>query len=380
MPTMTFFHLGNADSCRIDLDGGEKILFDFGHQKDVGDQEDLRCDLAGELREDLKNSKRDSFDVVAFTHLDKDHYQRASEFFHLEHAKKYQGGDRVKIDTLWVPAAVITEEGVEDEEGRIIQREARHRLKDGQGIRVFSRPERLREWLKSNGLKLEDRSHLITDAGRIAPEFNLKDHGVEFFVHSPFATRLNENEVEDRNSDSIIMQATFEHGGIKTKVILAADTPHENLSEIVSVTKHHGNNERLEWDVIKLPHHCSYLSLGPDKGEDETEPVPEVAWLYEEQGQEGGIIVSSSKPIPKKGSDQDKNSDPPHRQAANYYRKRTDALDGEFMVTMEHPKEDKPAPLVIDIGKAKASIRKSQAYGGFAIVSSTAPRAGHRGQ
>lgn len=377
MPTLTFFHLGNADSCRIDLDGEEKLLFDFAQKRDRDDPDDLRCDLAKELHEDLERADRDYLDVVAFTHLDKDHYQGASEFFYLEHAKKYQGDDRIKINTMWVPAAVITETGVEDSEGRIIQAEARYRLKEGGGIRVFSRPEMLRRWLEGQGLKLEDREHLITNAGRTVPEFTIAEHGVEFFVHCPFAKRLNENEVEDRNTDAIVVQATFLCDGTETKVILASDITHETLSDIVTVTKSNKNEHRLEWDVLKVPHHCSYLSLGPEKGKDKTKPVPEIAWLYEKQGQERGILVSSSKPIPAKGTDEDKDTDPPHRQTANYYRETAEALGGEFKVTMEHPKKDKPSPLVIEIGKRKATVRKGTLLGGAAVVSRPAPRAGN---
>ncbi len=68
-------------------------------------QYDLRrCDLPKELRDELDDADRDHFDVVAFTHLDEDHYKGASDFFWLEYAKKYQGDGRIKIDTLWVPA------------------------------------------------------------------------------------------------------------------------------------------------------------------------------------------------------------------------------------------------------------------------------------
>jgi len=376
MPTLTFFHLGNADSCRIDLDTGEKLLLDYGNQRDPDNPEDLRCDLPAELRKDLKKTKRDYFDVVAFTHLDKDHYQRATEFFYLEHAKKYQDGDRVKIKTLWVPAAVIIETGVEDLEGKVLQAEARYRLKKGKGIRVFSRPEKLKKWLEDNDLKLEDREHLITDAGRTVPEFTLAKHAVEFFVHCPFAKRINEDEVEDRNSDSLVLQATFVCEKTETKVIYSADVGYEILSDIVEVTRSRNNHHRLEWDVIKLLHHCSYLSLGPEKGSDKTTPVPNVAWLYEKQGQKGGIIVSTSKPIPQKGSEEDKNSDSPHRQAANYYRERATKQDGEFKVTMEHPKPEKPAPLVIVIDGSKATVKKEHVIGAAVITSRPAPRAG----
>ena len=57
--------------------------------RDPDNEDDLRCDLEQELRDDLKDSDRDYYDVVAFTHLDEDHYKRAAEFFWLKHAKKY---------------------------------------------------------------------------------------------------------------------------------------------------------------------------------------------------------------------------------------------------------------------------------------------------
>ena len=175
MHKVTFFPLGNADSCRIKLENGKRVLFDYANMRNPDDENDLRCDLPKLLREDLDHSGKDSFEVVAITHLDEDHYKGASDFFWLEHAQKYQGEGRIKIKTLWVPAAIITEEGVDKEEGRIIRREARHRFKEGNGIRVFSRPERLRKWCEDNKVDFEKRKSLITDAGKLAPEFTKEE-------------------------------------------------------------------------------------------------------------------------------------------------------------------------------------------------------------
>lgn len=374
MHKLSFFPLGNADCCRIDLEGGEKILFDCAATRDQDDANDKRCDLHQELREDLKAAGRDYFDVVVFTHLDRDHFARGTEFFHLDHAKKYQGGDRVKMNLMWVPAALITEQAPDDDEAKVLQKEARHRFKQGNGIRVFSRPERLRKWCEQNGIKLEERTHLITDAGKSVPEFALNKHGVEFFVHFPMAIRQDENTVEDRNGDGIVIHATFQVGSTVTKVLLMADATHEVLTDIALVTKAHGNEDRLEWDVVKLPHHCSYLSLGPGKGKDKTTPVDEVAWLYEEQGLEGAVIVSTSKPIPAKGSKEDDDPQPPHRQAANYYKGVVGATD--FIVTMEHPKESAPEPVVIEIGSSGATLKVVAMTGAHIATSRPAPRAG----
>jgi len=376
MHKITLFPLGNADCCRIDLECGKKILFDFADSRDPEDEDDLRCDLPKELREDLEESNRDYFDVVAFSHLDKDHFNGATEFFFLEHAKKYQSDDRIKMNVMWVPAALITEQGPEDDEARILQKEARHRFREGKGIRVFSRPERLRQWCKKNDINLDDRLHLITDAGEVAPEFTLSADKVEFFVHSPFAVRQDENTVEDRNEDSLVMHVTFEIDGVLTKALLLADSTHEALSEIVDITRSKGNDHRLEWDIAKLPHHCSYLSIGPEKGKSKTKAVEQVDWLYKEQGQSGAIAVSTSNPIPEAGTDEDKDDQPPHRQAAAYYKDVVADLNGQFVVTMEHPTPNAPKPLVIEIGRTKGTLKKSVLGAAYIATSQRAPRAG----
>jgi hypothetical protein len=371
MHKLTFFPLGNADCCRLDLNGGKKLLFDYAAKRDESDSTDRRIDLPHELRADLKRSNRSDYDVVAFSHLDDDHIHGASDFLWLEHHKKFQGADRVVMNTMWVPAAVIIEDGCEDE-ARIIQAEARHRLKLGTGIRVFSRPDQLSDWLKKQNLTLAERQHLITDAGQIVPGFSLSSEGVEFFVHSPFGSRLDDGTLVDRNTDSLVLQATFIVDGVRTKLILSADVDHVALTEIVRVTKYKKRPERLEWDVFKLPHHCSYKSLGPDKGKDKTKPVPEVEWLFEEQGQDAAMVVSTSKPIPANDDD----DQPPHRQAANYHKGHTAERNGQFIVTMEHPSMRSPEPLIIEIGVTKAKVKKRYSGGAAAALGAPAPRVG----
>lgn len=377
MPRLTFYPLGNADSCLIDLANGRKVLFDYADERNHDDEEDKRIDLAKALRDDLKAAKRDSYDAVAITHLDDDHTCRADEFFYLDHAEKYQKGTRTKITELWVPACVITESRNDLEAGaQALQAEARHRVKKNYGIRVFSRPESLKGWLNDNGLTLESRKHLITDAGQLIPGFTLDKDGAEFFVHSPFAWRQDENTVVDRNGDSLVVQLTLRVDSVLTKAILGSDVNHEALSAIVHITRTHKRLERLEWDIMKLPHHCSYLTLGPERGTDETKPVKNVAWLFQDQMLRGGIIVSTSKPIPVKESDDDKSNQPPHRQAANYYRRVVRDKDGQFIVTMEHPRESSPKPLIIDVDRLKATVKREQSIGAAALTAVSAPRAG----
>ena len=370
MHRLTFFPLGNADCCLVDLENGSKLLFDYAATRCQDDPNDKRLDLPTWLRADLEEADRSSYNVVAFTHLDDDHTCGASDFFYLRHAAKYQGDGRVKIDTLWVPAVAITEEGCAGD-AKIIQKEARYRLVEGEGIRVFSRPDALRDWLNAQGLSLDSRRHLITDAGQLVPGYRKAIEGVEFFVHSPFASRLADGTLFDRNTDALVLQATFEVDSVDTKLMLASDVDYEALSAIVATTQAHDREERLEWDVFKLAHHCSYLSLGPEKGKDKTEPEKNVKWLFEEQGQQKAIEISTSDPIPTGDTDQ-----PPHRQAANYYRDVVAKLGGRFLVTMEHPKESAPEPLVIIIDGYKASVEMRAKRAAQYATAVHAPRAG----
>src|SRR5690606_24124320 len=105
-----------------------------------------------------------------------------------------------------------------------------------------------------------------------APEFNLDDDGAEFFVHSPFATRQDDNQLEVRNDDAIAMQALFRVQSVETKLLLFADINYEVIDDIVKQSKYHQNEARLEWHVFKLSHHCSYTAIGPEKGNEKTEP------------------------------------------------------------------------------------------------------------
>lgn len=372
MHKATFFPLGNADTCLLDLECGKKLLFDFAHWKDAEDENDLRIDLAKTLHRDLEEAGRHRLDVVAFTHVDDDHIHGATDFFYLEHAQKYQNQDRIKISELWVPAAVIVEEGLKDE-AAVIRAEARHRLKNGSGIRVFSLPDTLKDWLESKGLTLDSRRHLITDAGRTVPGFTKHRQGVEFFVHSPFAKAADNGSLVQRNEASLVFQASFLAEGKETSLLLSADTTHDIWEDIVDITRYKGREARLAWDVFKLPHHCSYKSLSPDKGKNKTRPVKNVKWLLD-QGEDGALIISSSDLISSEDQKQ-----PPHFQAAACYKDTAEKIDGEFVVTMAHPEKRAPDKLVIEIGGNGATLKKTIIAGGSSAVSRQAPRAGDHG-
>lgn len=377
MATIKFYPVGNGDTSQIILENGKRILMDYRHLKNTEEGEGPEINLKERLKQELKDAGRDSFDVVAFTHADTDHIENSTEFFELWHAAKYQGDGRIKIDTLWVPAAMVLETGTNEQQSSefvIWRQEARHRLKEGKGIRVFSKPEKLKDWLKENGLTLESRRHLITDAGQLAPDFDIETDGVEFFCHSPFIKHVDDGD-DLRNAASLIFNVRFRRNGADYDYLAVGDSEWSVLEDIVTTTKAHGNMDRLAWDLYNIPHHCSYLALSNEKGEFETTPKPLVEELLL-SGKDGAYIVSSSCPIldTKEGREQ---TQPPHIQAKKCYetyRKKTGGA--KFLVTMAEPNATKPEPLEFKVDNHGVSLVRAAASAASVIISKPAPRAG----
>lgn len=366
MAKITFYPLGNADGTLIEFNDNRLMLKDYCHRKDPSDKNDKRADLSAELRSVLEEKNRDYFDVVAFSHCDDDHVGNAESFFWLDHDKEYQGEGRIKINEVWVPACLILEKGLESS-AKIIRQEARHRLKNNYGIRVFGNPGILDDWLKENGIAPKDREHLITHAGEV-----LKFNNAEIFVHSPFSFKMEDEEV-DRNGACLVFHVTFFEGQNQSRLMLGSDATYENWDNIIFKTKQRNRLERLIWDIFRISHHCSYNALSPEKGEDKTEPTENIRSLFEE-GQIGCYLISSSDPIPSEDTDL-----PPHKQAATYYSEVAENKKGEFLVTMQTPTDKDPKQIVIETSKNGPIWRKITgiAIGIGSVTSKASPRQGY---
>jgi beta-lactamase superfamily II metal-dependent hydrolase len=368
MAKVIFYPLGNADSYLIQTDNGQSFLFDFAEMRNPNDANDKKIYLADSLKDDINWAQNKSIDVLAISHGDNDHVKGVSDTFWLNHAQKYQGENRIKIKDLWVPAALIVEEGSEDDT-RVIRQEARYRFLEKQGIKVFARPEHLKDWLASKGEKLDDYRHLICDAGKNVPGWNATTQGIEFFVHAPFAERTKDG-ILDRNTNCLVMQVSIVSGRTTTRLIATGDSVSEQWSKIVNITKYHKNDAKLAWDIFKIPHHCSYKAMSEEKGNHITTPTDEFKWLLD-QGCNRSIIVSTSDIIPSGTSTQ-----PPHVEAYRRYKKTADQLDAEFVVTMEHPDKVSPKRLVINIDGSGAKVKKPISSPSVTTTTQRAPRVG----
>jgi hypothetical protein len=377
MHQVIFYPVGNGDTSQIILENGKRLLFDFRHIKKTETEDCPEINLKERLREELSKAKKKSFEVVALTHADVDHIAGSTEFFELEHAEKYRGNGRIKIDQLWVPAAMILESATIDQRGEefvIWRNEARYRLVNGKGIRVFSKPSMLKDWLASKGIPLKDRQHLITDAGSLVPEFTLQHDGVEFFCHSPMVKHMPEGDLL-RNDASLIFSVRFQAGTNTFDYLAVGDADWAVLEDIVKASKFHNNVDRLAWDIFDIPHHCSYTALSDIKGDVETIPTPLVKELLK-AGKQGAYIVSPSHPI-RDTAEGRAQALPPHIQAKKCYVRYLGERGGAaFLATMEEPSEANPEPIVFKIDWDGISRVRRIPKPAVILTSSPAPRAG----
>jgi len=357
--TITFYPLGNAESALLELSNSKKILFDFAdtHTDDLSDK---RINLTRELK------GKKSFDVVVFSHAHEDHVKGAKEFFEFDHAAKYQGDGRVKIKELWVSSAFVLEKSLDSEDARVIRQEARHRLRNGYGIKVFAKPDELDAWLEANGLSTDDSANSIIHAGTLLDDslHNLGNE-IQFFVHAPFSE--DAGDATDKNEPSIVMQVRLKNMTRETNIFITGDTPHSVLAKIANRSENNGNKEYLYWDIYDIPHHCSYTGLSGEKGDYRTTPTDEVKRLLGTYARQGAVMIASCKPVADSADD----DQPPHIEAKRAYTHFSN--NKEFVATMEHPSKTAPKPIRYKIdyfGIQQEQVKSSN------IITSPAPRAG----
>jgi len=357
---LTFYPLGNAETCLLELGNGKKLLFDYAAMYD-GSTTDERFDIKKEL------SEIPEFQVVLFSHAHDDHTKGASEFFYLDHAQKYQSEDRAKIDELWVSAAFILDTDLQNNsDAKIIRNEARYRLKNGYGIKVFADPDSLTAWLESQKIDYDEVKHLIIHAGQIVPTEKLGDE-ILVFVHAPFSE--DSDEVQDKNDPSIVMQVRLYNGDRETNILITGDTPYQVLDKIVDITKLNENEEYLKWDIYDIPHHCSYTGLNEKSEEDRYMIVPtdNIKWLLK-QTQKSAKMVASCEKVTEETS-------PPHMIAKRAYEFYT-AEDVSFMATMENVTINggKPTPIIFRIDRFGITLKMVGIQATY--LKKSAPRAG----
>ncbi len=158
----------------------------------------------------------------------------------------------------------------------------------------------------------------------------------EAFLHAPF----KDDCAAPRNETSVAMQVTLtDDTGVTGQFLLFGDLAHDTIMKIFDYSEAHDRAERLAWDVLLAPHHCSkkVMYVTGDDGEDCLET--DVLDAFERNALPGATVVSSSCPVPASNESGD---NPPHAKAKARYQERAE----QFVCTMEWPDVEHPQPVV----------------------------------
>ena len=323
------------------------------------------CDVNQELRSRLPKDSNDRpyLDAFILTHRHDDHVKGFINHFHTGPLDEYDGdADEKKIvikemwssHNFWKPSSAKYDLC---ENAKAFNKEMKRRVdlfKEKKAIQ----PEGDRAIVvgKDPEGRTDDIGNINYDIGDTFTKINNTNISakLEGFILSPIEQQENEEDecFTDKNRQSIVIQLAVIQGEYRNKLMMAADAEclvWETLWKIYKDEK-----EKLEYDILSAPHHCSWHSLSYDSQSDcENPKICKDAKKALSQSKDGAFIVSQSKII------KDSDSDPPSQAAKDEYL----GIVGEnqFICTNEHPDEKKPEPIEFNLtggGPQKKGVKE----------------------
>ena len=337
---VVFMPVGTGDSTTIVIDDEHVMQIDLHHMEQANESDSKHTPVVDILNDSLPQRNGSPYlAVFALTHADEDHCQGFGALLDSD----------ILIGELWATPRLwreYAEEGVEPcEDARRFHKEADRRVQAsikhiragraipcGDRVRVIGydddRNDDDHPYRELPDVQLSFPGDLVTmvDGVDVSDRF-------EAFIHAPF----KDDCAAARNDTSLAMQITLKNGETRGHVLLLGDLAYPTIRCIFDITT---DEERLAWDVLLAPHHCSRkVMYASDEGGEE-KLKQDLLDSFDEHCGDHAYIIASSEPIP--GSNQS-GDNPPHAQA----KKRYQELGIEkFLCTQEHGGINDPQPIV----------------------------------
>jgi beta-lactamase superfamily II metal-dependent hydrolase len=338
---VVFWPVGTGDSTTIVVDEDIVVQVDLRDMAKADDDNTPEIAVVDRLIEALpQRDGRPYLAVFVLTHADKDHCSGFKDLL-----------DQIAIGELWAtprlwrelqedPEAEMCEDAKEfhtEVERRVsatrVAAKANCTAASGDRVRIIGHDD-------------DGDLHGYTDLppeclsgpGQVVTQLDNVDCQGRFeaFLHAPF----KDDCAKARNDTSVAMQVTLTDGDGVGRFLLLGDLAYETINKIFTYSETAGRGDRLDWDVLLAPHHCSKSVMYLDG--DPNQLQQHLLDALERHALTGSTIVSSSAEIPSKDTP---SANPPHRLAADRYEEIAD----EFLCTMEHGSTAEPAPIVFEV-------------------------------
>lgn len=396
---ITFFPVGNGDTTLINLgDAGQRddgkdtvVMTDFYHSEN----DDQPVDVAAEVRRRLPIDAdgRPYVDALCLSHPDKDHCQGLEAHFHLGPLVDYddapeEGEKKIVIREMWSSPLVFRRKDAQGgalcSDAEVWRREAKRR------VAVFKESKKQKKTPPGSG----DRIRLIgkdlagdsTDKNADVPEIvvDVEESFQEIDGRSPGTVTMDvlgplpKGEVEGdeeslgKNRSSVIIRYRLQPDPNKPERLFITGGDAEVEVWVRQWNKFRKEPMRLEYDILLVPHHCSWHVLANQdcSWSDGCREVNQDARSALSQARDLAYLIASSRPI------NDETSDPPCTGARDEYEQIAEDVGGVFLCTGQYPPGAKEQePLVIEIsGDGPDLLDESGGGGGAALGAGLATR------
>jgi len=354
--TIEFFPVGNGDMALLRLQSGRTILIDVNIRKSADDEDDEdTVDVALLLRDRLERDTNNRLYVDAFllTHPDEDHCRGLARHFHLGSAATWsKRDDKILIREMWSSPIIFRRK--KDVDGAVCKdaddwwAEARRRanaykaadsdssVKDGDRLQILGEDK--------DGKTDDLTSILVKEGCEITKICGVEDNTFSAWLLAPHLVSDDEAaELTGKNHASTIVQFKLKGGDNQDacRFLTGGDAEVENWDRVWARNKK--TVDRLSYDILLAPHHCSWHSLSYDSWSEQGDEVEvsESARSALSQGRDGAYIIASSAEI------KDDDNDPPCIRAKREYEAIAKDVDGQFLCTSEECGED---ALLFEVG------------------------------
>ena len=345
-----FWPVGTGDSTTIVVDEDHVVQVDL-HDMAQADLDDaVVMPVVDELAACLpKRDGRPYLAVFALTHADQDHCRGFADLL-----------EAVTIGELWATPRLWREyedaDAVICADARAFQEEAERRVRATRAAAARGERPASGDRILVVGYDTDREQHAyadlpdeyLTGPGHVVTSLDGDDMSAVFeaFIHAPFA----DDCAAARNETSLALQVTLKDpGGPDGRVLLLGDLAHDTIMKIVTYSEEHQREDRLAWDVLLAPHHCSKHVMYRDG-----ELQQDILDAFERHARDGAVIVASSMPVPARN---DPGDNPPHAKAKARYLQIVDDA-GHFVCTGEWPDADQPRPVVFGLGARRADAAR----------------------
>jgi len=368
--TLEIFPVDNGDMTLLTFESGKKILIDVNIRKSADDEEEEDVvDVAQLLRDRLDRDAKGRYFVDAFllSHPDQDHCRGLKTHFHLGRPADWsKKDDKILIREMWSSPIIFRRKkeagGDLCDDAQAWWDEARRRVNLYKGTakkNTIENGDLIQVLGEDRGGKTDGLTDILVKVGtEITKICGAVDDSFRAWLLGPqLVSEKDAETLSGKNHSSTIVRFGIKGGESENacRFLTGGDAEVENWQRVW--TRNKNTKDRLQYDILLAPHHCSWHSLSFDSWSDKKEKanVDPDARSALSQSLDEAYVVASSVEI------KDDDVDPPCIRAKREYEEIVNAVKGAFVCTAEECDDD---VLLFEIGSDGPTKGKKRGSGG----------------